>query len=228
MAIDPNRQRVRIGYVGDDGKDYFIVTSRNHAAAVNATAPVSNAKALPARWKPRHIHLTQTNAGRDRGISLIVPSRTFDAFIGTQNTVDVAPFGTLRVTGMMGEGRTQGAPNFNGTATPPNERVAINYQSDDGNVYAFVTTRAHAAAVGAVAPAADAPAYPTAWTPRHYYLLNPDLAGPDQKMRLVEPNPNAAKWLADSQQTFDVNGTTFNTTGRKDEHRTKGAPDYVP
>lgn len=225
---DPNKQRVRINYVADDGLDYFIVTTRNHAAAVNAVAPAAGAKALPARWRPRHVHLSQINAGRDRGMSLIMPSKTHNAWIGTQNTIDVAPYGTLNVTGQIGEGRTQGAPAFNGTATPPNERVTIKYLSDDGNEYAYTTTRAHAAAIGATAPAASAPAYPKSWTARHYLLINPVFTGPDQKMVLVEGNPAAASWTADGEYAFTVDGVNFNSTGRKDEHRTKGAPAYVP
>lgn len=225
---DPNKQRVRINYVADDNLDYYIVTTRNHAAAVNATAPAAGAKPLPARWRPRHVHLTQILAGRDRGMSVIMPSKTDNAWIGTANNLTVAPYGSMRISGRIGEGRTQGAPAFDGNANPPNERVTMRYLADDGNEYAYTTTRSHAAAVGAVAPTATAAAYPRSWTPRHYLLLNPTLAGADQKMVLVEGNPAAASWIADGQYTFTVAGVAFNTTGRKDEHRPEGAPDYVP
>lgn len=228
MPVDPNKARVRIAYVADDGLNYFIITSHNHAAAVGATAPAAGAKALPARWKPRHVHLSQTLAGRDRGLSMIMPAKAHAAWVGTQNTLDVTPFGTLRITGRIGEGRTQGAPAYDGVGTPPNERVTIKYRADDGNDYAYTTTRAHAFAVTATPPGATDPAYPRAWTARHYYLLNPTLTGADQKLRLVEGNPAAPAWVADGPYAFTINGVTYNSTGRKDEHRPLGAPDYVP
>lgn len=227
MPVDPNKQRVAIRYQAEDGNFYSVITSRNHAAAVGATGAQPNDPPLPTKWKPRRVHALQVLAGRDRGIGLVVPVETGPLWIGGQATIDVQPYGTLTITGRSGERRTQGAPGFDGNANPPNERVAIKYRSDNGQDYAIVTTRAHAAAVQATDGSAF-PAYPEIWTPRHYNLISPNLTGRDQKLVLVEGNDQSASWRSDAAFVFTVGVNQYNSTGRKQESRPRGAPSYVP
>lgn len=228
MPVDPNKQKVSISYTAEDGIDYSVITSRNHAAAVAGNTSGAGDPPLPSGWRPRLWHGKQINAtGRDRKISVVIPTKTSADWQGPAATLTVAPYGVFQNTGVSGERRTQGAPDFDGAATPPNQRVAINYLSDNGNNYRIITNRAHAAAVGATAPG-NVPNYPEIWTPRHYGALNPDLTGTDQRVVLVEPNPASAAWNSDAAFSFTVGGVTFNSTGRKQENRTKGAPGYVP
>lgn len=227
MATDPNKQRVAIRYQADDGLYYSVVTSRNHAAAVGATGALASDPPLPTKWKPRLAHGLQILDGHDRTLGIVVPDKTSALWLGTVNTMTVAPYGTLDVTGRTGERRTQGAPGFDGAATPPNERVSIRYISDNGQSYSIVTTRAHAYAVQATS-GAGYPAFPHIWTPRHYNVISPSLTGRDQKLRLVEGNPAAAAWVSDAAYGFIVNGAEYDSTGRKDEDRPRGAPSYTP
>lgn len=227
LATDPNRQRVAIRYQADDGNWYSVVTSRNHAVAVGATGALAADPPLPTKWKPRLIHALQVLAGHDRTIALVIPTKTNAMFMGTTNSVTVAPYGAMEITGRTGERRTQGAPGYDGNANPPNERVSIKYRSDNGSDYAIVTTRAHAAAVAAV-DGSGFPSFPDLWTPRHYNCISPNLTGRDQKLVLTEGNPAAAAWVSDAGYAFTVNGVTYNSTGRKDEDRPRGAPSFVP
>lgn len=228
MPINPNRRKVKIAYTADDGLQYAYQTTANHAAAVNATSG-DGLPAFPTRWEPRKIHGKQINpTGRDRKLSLVVPTRISTLWTGPLTSFTVQPYGLLDFTGSTGERRTIAAPDYNGVATPPNELVAIAYTSEQqGQVFRLVTSRAHAAAVNAQ-PAGNAPAYPKAWTPRHYGLLNPDFSGADQRMVLVEPNPQSANWVSDAPVTINVGGTAFGVTGRMTEDRTEGAPGYTP
>jgi hypothetical protein len=227
MAADPNRQRVAIRYRAEDGNYYSVVTSRNHAAAVGATGALAADPPLPTKWKPRRLHGLQIQAGHDRTLGLVVPDKTSGIWRGTTNTITVAPYGTLDITGRSGERRTQGAPPFDGVGTPPNERVSIRYDSDNGNSYAYVTTRAIAFALGAPGSGGQ-PAFPKAWTPRHIDLINPNLTGRDQRKVIVAPDPTAAYYTQNTTYVVTINGVTYNTTGRIEEDRPNGAPSYVP
>lgn len=229
MAVDPNRRRVAIAYTGDDGQPYALVTRRNHAEAVGAVAPLGGAPPIPTRWVPRHVYGKQILAGRDRVVRLVIPTEVHPLWTGAANTFSVPGFtGTFDVTGRVGERRSNLAPSFNGVAEPASERVAIAYTADDSNVYKIVTTRGHAAAVGATGAGASDPNFPKAWTPRHYYLASTDLTGSDQKAMLVEPNPDAEIWESDGIFEFTIPGLgTFATTGRAAEDRPRPAPPYA-
>lgn len=227
MPSDPNRQRVAIRYVAEDGNEYRVVTSRNHAAAVGAVAPAANAPPLPTKWKPRHINGTQILPGHDRNVRVIAPNKFAGVWTGATNLINVAPFGNIPITGRSGERRTQGAPPYDGNQNPPNERVSINYISDNGTAYTYVTTRSHAFAVNAIAPTGG-PLFPKIWTARHVDVINPDLTGRDQRKVLVAPDPQAAYYLANTGYAFNVAGVTYNSTGRIEEDRPNGAPDYIP
>ena len=228
MPVDPNKQRKVIRYRADDGVDYAYTTSENHADAIPGTQSGAGLPPFPKNWKPRLIHAKQVNnTGRDRKISVVCYSRVIAAFTGPQSTITVAPYGVLDITGRSGERRSNGAPDYDGVSTPANGRVAIQYLSDDGNYYRLVTTRAHAAAVGAVG-AGNAPAYPKRWKTRHYNCIADDLSGSDQTLRLVEPNPLSANWTSNAPSPFNINGNLFHSTGKTDENRPNGAPGYVP
>lgn len=227
MPTDPNRRRVAIRYTADDGFDYQLVTSRNHAIAVNAVAPLAASPPLPTRWVPRLVYGLQVLGGRDRTIAIVAPDPNSALWLGSVSTIDVAPYGTLEITGRSGEGRTQGAPGYNAVPTPPNERVSIKYRSSNGSDYSIVTTRARAACVGAES-GSGFPSFPEVWTPRHYILISPDLTGRDQKAILIEPNQSAAAWVADEMYVFPIGPNTFNSTGRRNEKRPRPAPPFTP
>jgi len=227
VPTDPNKQRVAIRYTAEDGNTYRVITSRNHAAAIGATGALAADPPLPTKWKPRVVYGLQVAAGRDKKLALVAPLESHALWLGTANTFTVAPYGTFTVTGRSGETRTQGAPGYDGNANPPNERVSIRYQSDNGQDYSIVTTRSHAAAVGAT-DGSSYPAYPEIWTPRHYNLSSTDLTGRDQKMVLVEGNDQNAPWVNGVAYDFTVGGQIFRSTGRRQESRTEGAPSYVP
>lgn len=225
MAVDPNKQRVAIRYRADDGQFYSVVTSRNHAAAVSASGALPTDPPLPTKWRPRHVNLLQILNGRDRTLQVIVPDDTANIWTGAADTLLVNPYGPFEITGRTGEGRTQGAPGFDGNANPPNERVSIRYRSENGQDYSIVTTRANAAALGAESGAGFR-AFPEIWTPRHYILTSPTLNGRDQKKVMVEPNPASAAWVSNAAYDVTVDGVLFRTTGRKEEDRPRGAPPY--
>lgn len=227
VATDPNKQRVAIRYQADDGNFYSVVTSKNHADAVAATGALATDPPLPTKWKARHINLLQVLTGHDRALHVVAPNPTTGQWTGITVGLNVQPFGQFEITGRTGERRTQGAPGYDGNANPPNERVSIRYRSDNGQDYAIVTTRSHAFAVSAV-NGSGFPAFPKIWTPRHYNLISPILTGRDQHKTLIEGDPNAAAWRSDAGYAFTVAGAVFNSTGRKDEDRPRGAPSYVP
>lgn len=227
MPSDPNRQRVAIRYRAGDGNWYAVVTTRNHAVAINATGAQDIDPPLPTKWKPRLVNGLQVSAGRDRTIHLVEPDDTTGIWRGTTNSINVLPYGAFEITGRSGERRTQGAPGYDGSPTPPNERVSIKYTADNNQSYAIVTTRSHASAVGAES-GAGFPSFPDVWTPRHINCFNPILSGRDQKLVLVMPDKTAAKWMSDAQVQFTVNGVTFDSTGRKQESRPRSAPPFTP
>lgn len=232
MAVDPRFQRVSIRYRSDDGNDYSIVTSKNHADAIPGTASGVGFPPFPKKWKPRVIHGVIINpTDRDRKITIVAYSRVIAPFTGPDTTIDVAPYGTFQITGRTAESRTIAAPDYDGVGTPAQERVAIKYTADDGNDYRVVTTRGHANAVGAVG-AGNVPAFPKRWKTRHYDLLADDLAGPDQRLILVEPNPLSSNWMSDAATTFNLPMSTgivpFHVTGRRKELRPRSAPGYTP
>jgi hypothetical protein len=225
VPVDPNLARVEINYVADDGQNYAIVTSHNHAVAVSGSAPVVPGKSIPKRWKPRLVHGVITQAGRDKHIAVVIPDKTSGLWTGATNTITVAGQGTFAITGRTGERRTQGAVDYDGVGTPPNQLVLIDYLGDDGNHYFLATARSHAHAVAAVAPVIGSKPFPRRWTPRHYNLIATDLTGSDQKMRLVEGDPTKPAWTADTGFSFTVHSANdFVSTGRKDEDRPRGAP----
>lgn len=227
MATDPNKQRVSIRYLADDGNFYAVVTSRNRAAAVGAQGSLPGEPPLPSKWKPRTTNGYRTEATRDKSVQLVTPSKADAIFFGTASTFNLLPAGTYQITGRTGERRTQAAPSFDGNANPPNERVSIEYFSDNGQFYSYTTTRAHAFAVGATGSSGQ-PNFPDRWTPRHYGTISVTLAGRDQKLVLVEGNPASATWVSNDAFQFTYPGGNFVSTGRKDENRPNGAPSYVP
>lgn len=227
MPTDPNRQRVAIRYQADDGNFYSVVTSRNHAVAVGATGALAADPPLPSKWKTRKVNGIRVEAGRDKTVQLAFPNRTAPMWVGGAAQFTLLPNGTYDITGRTGERRTQSAPQFDGNQNPPNERVSIDYLSDNGQHYDYVTTRAHAYAVGATG-GTGAPSFPDVWTPRHYGTISPNLAGRDQKMVLVEPNPSSATWTSNAAFLFAMPDGNFVSTGRKDENRPNGAPSFVP
>jgi len=227
MPADPNRRRVAIRYRAEDNNYYSVVTSYNHALAIGATGALAGDPPLPARWKTRKVNLYSILAGHDRGLRLVAPDKTAAVWTGGTNTVTVQPFGAMPVTGRSGEKRTQGAPNYDGVGTPPNERVSIDYISDNGLHYTYTTTRSHAFAVQAVAPTGG-PQFPHIWTPRHIDVVNEDLTGRDQRKVLVAPDPTKAFYTADTAFVFNVNGVNYDSTGRIEESRPNGAPSFVP
>lgn len=226
MPVDPNKQRVAIRYQADDGNFYSLVTTRNHAIAVGATGALAADPPLPTKWKPRTVNLLQVLNGRDRTMQVAYPNQTDGVWTGGVNTLTVQPYGALEITGRTGERRTIGAPGFDGVANPPDERVSIRYNSDNGQSYSLVTTRERAAALLA-ASGAGFPSFPEVWTPRHYNLISPTLTGRDQKLVLVEP-AEGAQWTSDAAITFNIGGVDYRVTGRKQEDRPRGAPPFVP
>lgn len=104
---------------------------------------------------------------------------------------------------------------------PNRRKVLIQYLSDDGNSYSLLTTVNHANAVGATGPN-GAPSLPRNYKPRVVYGISTNLAGPDQKCRVVCPDPGSALWL--TAQGFTVPGLgDFFITGRSGEKRSRGA-----
>lgn len=227
MAIDPNRQRVAIRYQADDGNFYSVVTSRNHAVAVGAVGALAADPPIPTKWKLRLVHGLQILGGNDRKVSLVVPLRSQALWQDTTTTFVVQPYGTFQITGRTGGRRTIGAPPFDNVPTPPDERVSINYVSENGSTYTLVTTRAHAAALGAPG-AGNFPAFPDLWTPRHYGLANIATTGRDQKLVLVEWNPASTTWNANQAFSIPFKGSNYRTTGRIQENRPEGAPPFTP
>lgn len=227
MPADPNRQRVSIRYQADDGNFYSVVTSRNHAAAVGATGALAADPPLPIKWKTRKVNGLRIEAGRDKTVQLAFPNRTAGLWTGTIDTFNLAPAGAYDVTGRTGERRTQGAPAYDGSQNPPNEFVTIDYLSNNGQHYDYLTTRAHAFAVGATG-GTGAPLFPKQWTPRHYNAVFPDLTGRDSKLVLVEGNPASGTWTSNAAYSFVMPAGNYVSTGRKDENRPDGAPSYVP
>ena len=227
MPADPNRQRVSIRYQADDGNFYAVVTSRNHAVAINATGALAADPPLPVKWKTRKVNGLRIEAGRDKTVQLAFPNKTAPLWVGGASTFDLQPAGTYNVTGRTGERRTQGAVPFDGNPTPPNEFCTIDYLSDNGSHYDYLTIKSHAAAVGATG-GTGAPLFPKQWTPRHYNCIFPDLAGRDGKLVLVEGNPATATWLSNAAYSFAMPAGNYASTGRKDENRPNGAPSFVP
>lgn len=229
MPVDPNRNHVVIAYTSDDGTQYQWQTTRNHAAAVSGSAPGTNAPPFPRKWKPRVLHGIITKSGRDQKTSIVIPNPSSTLWTEHAGTIDLAPYGTFRITGRTGERRTQGAADFDGTQSPENEFVRVGYRSDDGHDYALTMSRRHAFAAGAAAPASGAKGFPKTWTPRHWVLINPDLSGPDQRAVLVAPDPTKNEWVSDSGFQFNMGALgTFNSTGRVAEKRPEPAPGYTP
>jgi hypothetical protein len=229
MAVDTNKNHFVIAYQSDDGSQYALQTTRNHAASVSATAPNASAPPFPLRWKPRKVHGIIVKAGRDQKISIVVPDPTSALWTQHGGTINVTPYGSFRITGRTGEARTQGAKDFDGQQSPESEFVRINYRSSDGNDYALTVSRRHAFAAGATAPAAGAKGYPKRWTARHWVAISTNLTGTDQHATIIAPDPTAQAWTQDGAYSFNMGALgTFVSTGRVNEKRPEPAPPYAP
>lgn len=105
---------------------------------------------------------------------------------------------------------------------PNRRKVLAAYLSDDGLPYSVVTTLNHANAAGMAGPG-NAPPLPRTYRPRVVYGLSTDLTGPDQKAKLVIPDPGHPLWTG-AANGFTINGLgDFIVTGRSGEKRSRGA-----
>jgi hypothetical protein len=228
MPVSPEARKYTGVYHADDTFLYLLVLGHNHALAGGFTPGGGlNHSAFPKKWIPRHMYGIQVDPGGnkpDRHARIVVADFQSAAWL-TDTTFTLQPYGVFQITGRVGEKRSIGAKNWDGVATPPNERVTIRYIGDNGDHYQLVTSRWHAAAVGAPIPDGSEVPFPKIWTPRHYGTKNADLTGTDQKAVIVEPDPDSTIWRSDG--VFDFVSTpygTFTTTGRIAEDRPRGAP----
>lgn len=107
MPVDPNRKRVSVNYLSDDGNTYALVTTQNHASAAGMSGSAPGTPSYPKRSKPRHANLVSPDGLQKAKLVLSSPAG-FTGLIGA--TISISGLGDFVVTGTSGERESRGAP----------------------------------------------------------------------------------------------------------------------
>lgn len=111
MPVDPNRRKIVIAYESDDGQEYGVLTTLNHANAAGAVPATDVTPTYRKRWVPRHVNLLSTDlTGPDQKARLVIPTPTHPLWTGAAAGVTIEGLGDFVVTGRTGERRSRLGP----------------------------------------------------------------------------------------------------------------------